>query len=173
MGLYLFHKGDLADAAEMWKTMLEEPITTNNTHDIDAAKRWYTKCLMKCSEQLDRISINLEAEISVLLSEAREHSFERAIIDYTLMLVKIYAQNKQHEKAKDLLHNSEISELIDKTNDVLYKAKYYLWCAGYSSTQQEKEENTESMKKIIDANGLSHIIETEIRTVENVLEIRL
>ncbi|MDE5936589.1 MAG: hypothetical protein K2G83_04195 [Ruminococcus sp.] len=173
MGLYLFHKGCLADAAEIWKTMLEEPIITNNTHDIDAAKRWYTKCLMKCSEQPDRISINLESEISALLSEARDHIFERAIIDYTLMLVKIYAQSKQHEKAKDLLHNSEISELIDKTNDVLYKAKYYLWCAGYSSTQQEKEQNTESMKKIIDANGLSHIIETEIRTVENVLEIRL
>lgn len=173
MGLYLFHKGELADALQTWKTMLDEPIITSNIHDIDAAKRWYTKCLMKCADQPDCVPINLEAEISALLDEARSHNFERAIIDYTLMLVKIFAQNGQHDKSKALLHKPEMADLIDKTNDVLYKAKYYLWCAGYSTTQQKKQQYTELMNKIVESNRLQHIIENEIQTVENVLGICL
>lgn len=168
MGLYLFHSGRLTDAIEMWRKMLEEPVITSNIHDIDAAKRWYTKCLIKCADKLDSISIDLEAEVRRLLAEAKSHNFERAVIDYTLMLVKIYAQSRHHDKSKELLCNPEISALIEKTNDVLYKAKYYLWCACYSNTQHEREQHIECMKTLIEANGLSQLIESEILTVENV-----
>ena len=169
MGLYLFHRERLNDAKEIWKKILAEPLITGNIHDIDAAKRWYTKCLIKCADELNlTLPIDLVVEVRWLLAEAKRHSFERAIIDYTLMLVKIYAQSRQHNKSKELLCDPEISELIEKTNDILYKVKYYLWRACYCNSQKEREQNIECMKILIEANGLSQLIENEILTVENV-----
>lgn len=167
LGLYYYHSDDFPEALKIWKTLLTKPITTNNIHDIDAAKRWYTKCLMKCIDQFELVNSDPETEISNLLAEAREHNFERAIIDYTLMLVKIYSQISNHSKSKELLYNDEITSLIEKTNDVLYKAKYYLWCAYYSDTQQDRKQNIKKMKQLVEANGLIDIIKSEITIFEN------
>ena len=167
MGLYYYHNDDFQIALSIWKDILKDPIITSEIHDIDAAKRWYTKCLIKCTENPNITDIDLISEISHLLAEARAHNFERAIIDFTLMLVMIYTLENHRLQAKELLFDDEIKELIDKTNDVLYKVKYYLWCAFYCDFDSERIHYLEEMKRLIEAYDLKEIVTNEIKIYEN------
>lgn len=161
LGLYYYHGDDYNNALSIWENLLSEPIITDNIHDIDAATRWYTKCLIKQVDSNANMDSDIIGRITNLLTVAKEHNFERAIIDYTLLLVRINAQQNLHEEAKQLLKNNEIIGLIEKTNDSLYKAKYYLWCAYYSS-EEEKLNNIETAKALVDSNVLKNILQKDL-----------
>lgn len=157
LGLFYYHKDLFSDARNIWETILSEPLMTNNEHDIDAARRWYIKCL----NREEGIEEDIKNKIITLLQEAKEHKFERAIIDYTLTLIRIYAQQNSHDRAKERLSDTEMIQLIEKTNDVLYKAKYYLWCAFYSNGN-ERATYIEKAKMLVNANVLNNIIRKDI-----------
>lgn len=169
LGLYYYHNDNYTQAMSIWEELLSEPLITDNTHDIDAARRWQTKCLIKLVDCNGAVNEDINEKIENLLAVAREHNFERAIIDYTLILVRINAQQDCHDKSKELLNNREIIDLIEKTNDSLYKAKYYFWCAFYSNGE-ERTSNVEKAKKLVDASVLKNILKKDLVILSEELE---
>lgn len=159
MGLYYYCQGKNEEALKMWDGILAPPVCTNSVHDIDAAKRWCIKCLRKTA------AVDIE-QIMRLLEEAREHCFDRAVVDYTLIIVRTYIRHNEVDKAREYIFDTTLKELVDKTNDVLYMAEYYIWHGICSKDSADRDMDFESAKKIIMQNNLNKALHDDINYIE-------
>lgn len=120
LGLYYYAKKEFNLALNQWNEILNsDDKISHNVHDVDAAKRWRLKCLMEHTDSDPQTIID---NCLSLLDDAKNHNFERSILDYSLIIVDEALKKNDLQTAKDLL--KDIEELVYMVNDLLYLARY-------------------------------------------------
>ena len=144
LSLYDYSQNNFQKAMDRWNEIVSNDYPDSKKigyENMDAAIRWLLKCKIKASKISSR---KLIRSCKKRIKLAQKENFERAIIDYSLMLIDRYdnlAQSmkliswKYKIKIRKLLQ--KIESLVKKENDALYLIQFYEYRGYYASDKKQ------------------------------------